>query len=303
MERLSGPTPRLQLGFAFVTIVVLLGVNFVAVRFSNRELEPMWGAALRFFLASAILFALMAARRISPPRGKELWGAAWYGVLSFGLAYALLYWALLRVSSGMTSVLFATLPLATLLLASLVRIERLGWLNTVGALIAFGGIVFVFQNQVSLAVPLLGLGAVLVAVVLAGGASVLVKRMPPVHPIALNAIGMGVGAVLLMVGSLVLKERIAIPISGGAIAAVAWLIFSSIVAFILLVWLIRQWTASAVSYALVLAPLVTIIISHFLERAMFTLTFFIGSGLVLVGAYIGTIHSKGVQARENRIES
>lgn len=292
MEQLSRPTSRVQLGFAFAAIVVLLGVNFVAVRFSNRELDPMWGAALRFFLASAILFALMAARRIPLFQGRVLWGAVWYGVLSFGLVYALLYWALLRVSSGMTSVLFATLPLATLLLAAFFRIERLGWLNTVGALVALGGIAFVFQNQVSLAVPAIGLVAVLAAVVVAAGASVLIKRLPPVHPIALNAVGMGVGAAMLLAGAVAFRERIAIPVTGEAIAAVAWLIFSSIVAFILFVWLIRQWTASAVSYALVLAPLVTIIISHLLERARFTSTFFIGSGLVLFGAYLGTKKAK-----------
>ena len=35
---------------AFATAVLLGGGNFVAVRFSNQELDPLWGAALRFGL-------------------------------------------------------------------------------------------------------------------------------------------------------------------------------------------------------------------------------------------------------------
>jgi hypothetical protein len=39
---------------AFITQAVLAGGNAVGIRFSNRELAPMWGAALRFSLAAAL---------------------------------------------------------------------------------------------------------------------------------------------------------------------------------------------------------------------------------------------------------
>ncbi len=44
---------------AFVVAVIVLGVNFVAVRFSNQELPPFWGAALRFIIASVLLFMVV----------------------------------------------------------------------------------------------------------------------------------------------------------------------------------------------------------------------------------------------------
>ncbi|CAN5651057.1 hypothetical protein BH18ACT13_BH18ACT13_13420 [soil metagenome] len=40
---------------AFLATSVLGGVNAVAVRFSNRELDPLWGAGLRFSLAAALV--------------------------------------------------------------------------------------------------------------------------------------------------------------------------------------------------------------------------------------------------------
>ena len=55
---------RLALG-AFAGAVVIGGSNFVAVRFSNRELDPLWGAGLRFALAAAVFGVICAAFRIA----------------------------------------------------------------------------------------------------------------------------------------------------------------------------------------------------------------------------------------------
>ena len=57
---------------AFLTAVVLGGVNFVGVRVSNEELDPIWGAGLRFGLAAVIFAVLCAALRLSLPRGRAL---------------------------------------------------------------------------------------------------------------------------------------------------------------------------------------------------------------------------------------
>jgi drug/metabolite transporter (DMT)-like permease len=56
---------------AFAGIVVLGGFNAVAVRFSNRELEPFWGATLRFALAAVVLFGVVVWRRVPLPRGAR----------------------------------------------------------------------------------------------------------------------------------------------------------------------------------------------------------------------------------------
>lgn len=44
--------------FAFLVEAVLAGGNSVAIRFSNRELGPLWGAGLRF-LTAALLIAVV----------------------------------------------------------------------------------------------------------------------------------------------------------------------------------------------------------------------------------------------------
>jgi drug/metabolite transporter (DMT)-like permease len=73
---------------AFAAVVVVGGANFVAVKDTVEELDPLYGAAMRFGLACLIFFAILVARRIPLPRGRALAGAALYGLLGFGTAYA-----------------------------------------------------------------------------------------------------------------------------------------------------------------------------------------------------------------------
>jgi drug/metabolite transporter (DMT)-like permease len=66
-------------------------------------------------------------------------------------------------------------------------------------------------------------------------------------------------------------------------------IAGSIGVFWLYVFVLRGWTASAASYQLVLIPLVTVVVSAWLQDERITPAFAAGSFLVLVGVYIGAL--------------
>ena len=112
---------------AFVAGAVLAGGNAVAIRFSNRELDPLWGGGLRFSLAALLLIGVMAVLRLPFPRGRALAGAVLYGAMSFGVGFALAYTALDELHAGFGQTLLALVPLLALLFAALHRQERLGW--------------------------------------------------------------------------------------------------------------------------------------------------------------------------------
>jgi drug/metabolite transporter (DMT)-like permease len=71
----------------FIAVVLIGGTNFVAVRFSNRELAPFWGAGLRFAIGGALLVGFAPWRRTRLPLGSACPGAAVLGVVNFGVAY------------------------------------------------------------------------------------------------------------------------------------------------------------------------------------------------------------------------
>ena len=62
---MNGSDERTALA-AFFAMSILAGGNTIAIRFSNRELDPLWGACLRFALAAMILATIHGA----PPRER-----------------------------------------------------------------------------------------------------------------------------------------------------------------------------------------------------------------------------------------
>lgn len=288
---------------AFVVAVIFLGVNFVAVRFSNQELPPFWGASFRFIIASILLFSIVRLRNIPLPQGAALTGAALYGLFSFALNFGLLYWALTRVSAGMASVMFATIPLITQLIASLIGQERLTWRGILGATIVIAGISVVFIEQLQFDIPFVYLAAVLLAATSAGASGIVVKYYPKSHPMATNVVGMGVAAVLLLILSFFTGETRGLPSLPATWLALGWLVLSSIVGFVLIVWLLSRWSATATSYIGVLTPLVTVVTASFLANETPTLTFLAGSLLVLLGVYVGALAPQKVpRARSVRAD-
>jgi drug/metabolite transporter (DMT)-like permease len=274
---------------AFVVAVIFLGVNFVAVRFSNQELPPFWGAALRFMIASILLFSIVRLRNIPLPQGAALTGAVLFGLFSFAISYAFLYWGLTRVSSGMASVMFATIPLITQLVASLIGQERLTGKGMLGATIVIAGIAVVFMEQLKFDIPFTYLGAILLGVVSSALSGIVVKYYPKSHPVSTNFVGMGVGAILLLVLSSFTREMKSLPSLPTTWLALGWLVLSSIVGFVLIVWLLSRWSATATSYIGVLTPLVTVVVASLLAAETPTLTFLAGSALVLLGVYVGAL--------------
>lgn len=277
---------------AFVTAVIFLGVNFVAVKFSNQELPPFWGASLRFFIASILLFSIVRLKKLPLPRGAAFTGSALFGLFSFAINYGFLYWALTAVSAGTASVMFAAIPLITLLIASMIGLERLSWRGVLGAAIVIAGITLVFIEQLKFDIPIVYLGAVLLATVSAALSGIVVKQFPRSHPIATNAVAMAIGAILLLIVSFFSGESFGLPALLSTRLALGWLVASSIIGFVLIVWILSQWSASATSYIGVLTPLVTVAAASLLAGETPTWTFLGGSVFVLFGVYVGALSSQ-----------
>lgn len=59
MPRLAANVP-VSTVVAFVTLVVLVATNLVAIRFTNRELAPFWNAGAPFALAAGVYLGAFA---------------------------------------------------------------------------------------------------------------------------------------------------------------------------------------------------------------------------------------------------
>jgi drug/metabolite transporter (DMT)-like permease len=284
---------------AFVVGAALAGGNAVAVRFSNRELDPLWAAGLRFAVAAGIFLCIVAAFRIALPRGRALAGAVVFGLVQFAATFALMYYAFLELHAGFGQIILALVPLLTVLLAALQREERPRVVSLLGALAALAGVALMSSTELRGSAPILSVLAVLGGAVCFAESAVLVRILPPVHPVSMNAVGMTAGAAALLAGAVVSGESLQVPDGSATWLATVYLItLGSVGVFLLYLYVLGRWTASRAAYSFLLSPIVSILLSAWLDDEPVGPGLVAGGLLVLLGVYVGALRAPTDAARQ-----
>jgi drug/metabolite transporter (DMT)-like permease len=287
---MATPRPDRITMAAFAGVVLIGSLNIVAVRISNRELDPFWGASARFMMAAAVMFGLTLARRLSLPRGRSLTGALIYGALAFGLAYALFYRGAVAVPAGIAGVVMGSVPLVTVLLASAQRVEPFSLRALAGAIISGVGIIVIIAEPPGGSLAIGALLAILGAAAASAQSGIVVKRIPGSHPVTTNAVAMATGATLLLALSFAAGEAHTAPDSTSVWVALLYLgLIGSPVLFILYVTVLQRWTVTGASYQFVLFPPTTILLGAAIVDEPLTLALLVGTPIVLAGIYVGAL--------------
>lgn len=273
---------------AFAGVVVFGAINAIAVKVTVGELAPFWSAGFRFVLAGLLLVGLVAATRRAVPRGRSLAGAVLYGAVAFSGSFAFIYPALREVPAGTVTVFLALVPLLTFGLTILQGQERFHIQGLLGALIAVGGVAVVVADQLGAAVPVIPMLMIFAGILFIAESPVILKWVPRSDPFATNAVAMLTGAVILLTISAIAGEAWALPAEPATWAALGYLVvFGSIALFGLYLFALHRWTASAVSYATLLMPLVTVPLAAVLIGEQVSPLFLVGGAVALAGVYVG----------------
>ena len=295
---MKDPEPDRATLAAFGAAVLMAGIAIVCVRLSNRELAPMWGAAVRFAVSSLVMFAIAAVGRLPLPRGRALTGAMVFGLITFGLSYGLFYVGAVHVPAGLASVIMAATPLLTFFLAIVHRDERFRWRGLAGAVLAIAGITAISTQARGGSLPPLSVLAILGAAVTAAESGIVIRKIPVPHPVTTNAVAMATGAAALLAFSLATGERTGFPAERSTWLALGYLALVGTPAlFMLFVFVYRRWTASAASYQFVLFPIVAVVLAAWLLGEPITASLLVGARLVLAGVYVGALAPERRPAR------
>ena len=277
---------------AFALAVILGGGASVAIRYTYTELTPLWAAAIRFFTAAVIFSGLMFIRKVPLPRGRALIGAILFGVLSVGASFSMISWGLVETPASVYQTIAALVPIFTLFFATMHGLEKFSLGGLAGGLLAVGGIVVVFGGSIAAGVELSmpHVIAIVVGTASLAEAGVLLKLFPRNHPFATNAVAMGVGSLILFALATFAGEPRVLPSTPGVWLALIYLTLGvSVGVFLLYLFILERWTASATSYVFVLFPFVTVLLATQLLGESITLAFIAGGVLVLLGVWFGAL--------------
>ncbi len=123
------PTPRTMSGSDWLLLIVLSilwGGSFFFAKVAIKELPPLSIVLGRVAIAATALHLLVLARGQRMPRDPELWrDFLVMGLLNNAIPFSLIFWGQKEIASGLASILNATTPLFTVLVANvLTRDEK-----------------------------------------------------------------------------------------------------------------------------------------------------------------------------------
>lgn len=281
---------------AFAACTLIWGSTWLAIKIGTTEIAPLNGAALRFVIAAVILLLLQVITKTRMPSGSCEWGVvAFVGVVLVGLDYGLIYWAEQYLPTGLTSVLFATMPLFTLTFARALDLEKLTIKKAAGILTAIAGVAVLSSERLQVDPATLGpAAAVLGAAVCSAATTTVTKRFGRnIAPITLNAWSAVIGVFCLYSGALALGEGIQTPSSLRSWLAISYLsVFGSVIAFLLYFWLLKHLDATICGLVSVLTPLLAVVLGALFQGEQVTLVLLAGAVLVLAGVVISTRPTK-----------
>lgn len=125
-----------------VALSILWGGSFFFIGVAVQALPPFTIVAARVGLAMLVLLVVLRAMKIDLPRGRQLWLAfVGLGLLNNVIPFTLFVWAQAQVPSGLASILNATTPISTALVAHVFTAdEKLTPNRILGVLLGLAGV-------------------------------------------------------------------------------------------------------------------------------------------------------------------
>lgn len=137
----AAPIPRWKLWTAFATVYLVWGSTFLTIRIAVHDIPPFTLAALRFFSAGVILYALGQWRAPVRPTRRQWRDAFVVGGLLTLTGNAIVVWAEQVLPSGLAALMVGTVPLWMVCAPALVsRRYHPTRLKFAGTLIGFTGV-------------------------------------------------------------------------------------------------------------------------------------------------------------------
>lgn len=273
--------------FMMIGLTMSWGLNGVAAKLTISGYGPIFLALVRSVVGGGLVFLWCRWRGI---RLFERDGTLWAGMLAgalFGTEFLVIFIGLDYTSVARSTLLVNIMPFWTLLAGHLLLGERISGRKIVGLLLAFGGLVLIFSDKLSVPGPDALLGDLLS---LAGGiswaATMVVIKRSRLSDVAAEKL------LLYQLAGAALVAAFAMPFGGALIrdanAVATWaLVFQAFyvvaITYVLWFWLVQRYPASGLSSFTFLTPVFGVLFGGLILGEPLGITIFLALGLIVAG--------------------
>ena len=194
-------TPR-HWAIDFVSLAAIWGSSFLFMRISTVEFGPLPTAAVRVAIAALFLLPIVWLRGLLPVLRQNWRRTFFIGVLNSGIPFACFSFALLSITTGLSAILNATVPMFGALVAWFWLRDKPTASRMLGLVVGFAGVAMLAWDKATFKPDAFGVApgwavlACLLACVCYGIAASYTKRYLSGLPPLVTAAGSQIGATL-----------------------------------------------------------------------------------------------------------
>ncbi|MBA3774598.1 MAG: DMT family transporter [Ramlibacter sp.] len=188
----------------FTLLAAIWGSSFLFMRLATVEFGALPTAAVRVAVASVFLLPLLLMRGLGPQLRRNWKPVFAIGVLNSGIPFACFAFALLSITTGLSAILNATVPLFGAVVAWFWLKDRLTASRVLGLAVGFAGVAMLAWDKASFKPDASGIApgwavmACLLGTLCYGVAAIAAKRYLTGLPALVTATGSQLGATLGM---------------------------------------------------------------------------------------------------------
>ena len=288
-----------SLEWLFLLILsTLWGGSFFFAKVAVEEVPPLTLVLYRVGIAAAALFLYLKISGRDIPASTRIWGAFFgMGLINNVIPFSLLFWGQIHIASSLASILNATTPIFTVIVAHvLTHDEKFNFNRTVGVVLGFLGVTLMlgFDSGAGDSNPPLAMLACLGAAISYAFASVFGRRFAAMNvgP-ARVAFGQLTASTVMMLPIVLLMEPLISPLtwSQSVLSAIlALALVSTALAYILFFRILAAGGATNISLVTLLVPVSAIVLgSVFLSEQLRSTDF---AGMLLIGCGLVAIDGR-----------
>jgi len=276
-------------------IFFLLGAiwssSFMWIKIAIQEVGPLTLVAFRALFGLLFGIVVILIQRVQLPRSFK----AWFPLLVVGLTnvaipFFLISWGEKVIDSAVASILDATVPLFTIVMAHfLLRDDKITLPKVLGLVVGFVGIVVLMSKSIGTSIgPLLGQLAVIVASVFYAFSAIYARKTSEETAGILRSAGPMVSATLTMwLGAFLFESPVRLPQLGLTWVALLFLgVLGSGLAFVLLFYLIHEIGPTRATMVTYLFPLGGVILGVTFLHEQLTWQLIAGAALIIASLVI-----------------
>jgi drug/metabolite transporter (DMT)-like permease len=274
----------------FVALGIIWGLPYFFIKVALQEVSPFILAFSRVVLAAIVLMPIAWRRGALRPLGIHRGAIFAFGLVEFAIPFSLISLGERWISSSVTGILIAMVPLSVALIQRYFGIrEALGAWRIAGLAIGFIGVAALLgTGSISGSLGWVGVGCMLLATICYAVGPLIIQR----HLHGLDSIGPLAASLLVASVVLLIPAAVEIPSSlpsAKALVSIAVLgVVCTAIAMLLMFYLVRHAGAARASVITYINPAIAALLGVLVLHEHLGLGGFIAFGLILLGSWLAT---------------